>query len=397
MNRNIFGVIIFLLVSVFGCVEKPKPNWYKGNLHTHSYWSDGDEFPEMIMDWYKSNDYQFIALSDHNILANIEKWKLISDKPMYQEAFQKYMVKFNQDASVVIKRDSGRLFVKLKTFNEYTPLFEEKGRFLILPSLEISDKANGKPIHLNAINIEEIIPPQGGDNISDVLQNNIDAVISQSKETGVPMIAHINHPNYKDAISLSDLLPLKNNHFFEVFNGHPHVQNKGNDNQMGTEELWDFVNISYLNNNESLLYGIATDDSHNYHEIDSKWSNAGRGWIQVKADSLSPTSLINAMENGQFYASTGVKLTNVDFRNNKLEIAIEKEAGVNYKVEFIGCYEGDSETKVLKESTGTQASFSLGKNVLFIRARITSDKSPQRPLEEMEFEQAWTQPIQFSK
>ncbi len=43
--------------------------WYKGNLHTHSYWSDGDEFPEMIMQWYKDRDYQFVALSDHNIIA----------------------------------------------------------------------------------------------------------------------------------------------------------------------------------------------------------------------------------------------------------------------------------------------------------------------------------------
>src|SRR5205814_702981 len=29
------------------------PRWWKGNLHTHSFWSDGDDFPEMIADWYK--------------------------------------------------------------------------------------------------------------------------------------------------------------------------------------------------------------------------------------------------------------------------------------------------------------------------------------------------------
>jgi hypothetical protein len=30
-----------------------------GNLHTHSYWSDEDDFPEMIMDWYKTRGYDF--------------------------------------------------------------------------------------------------------------------------------------------------------------------------------------------------------------------------------------------------------------------------------------------------------------------------------------------------
>ena len=27
--------------------------WFKGNTHTHSLWSDGNDFPEMIVDWYK--------------------------------------------------------------------------------------------------------------------------------------------------------------------------------------------------------------------------------------------------------------------------------------------------------------------------------------------------------
>ena len=48
--------------------------WLKGNLHTHSLWSDGDDYPEMIVDWYKQHGYQFLALSDHNILLQGDKW-----------------------------------------------------------------------------------------------------------------------------------------------------------------------------------------------------------------------------------------------------------------------------------------------------------------------------------
>gem|GEM_PF-5552938 len=45
-----------------------QPKWFKGNTHTHSLWSDGNDFPEMITDWYKRHGYNFLAISDHNIL-----------------------------------------------------------------------------------------------------------------------------------------------------------------------------------------------------------------------------------------------------------------------------------------------------------------------------------------
>ena len=46
--------LFMLCVVVFGCRPDNESDltWYKGNLHTHTYWSDGDEFPEMVLDWY---------------------------------------------------------------------------------------------------------------------------------------------------------------------------------------------------------------------------------------------------------------------------------------------------------------------------------------------------------
>ncbi len=32
--------------------------WWKGNLHTHTLWSDGDQFPEVVVDWYKKHHYE---------------------------------------------------------------------------------------------------------------------------------------------------------------------------------------------------------------------------------------------------------------------------------------------------------------------------------------------------
>ena len=171
------------------------PQWYKGNLHTHSMWSDGDDFPEPIMDWYKSNGYHFIGLSDHNILQKGEKWITMPNNHLRERVFLKYLERYT-DEWVDYKTVEGQYRVRLKTLAEYRGLFEEKGKFLIMPSEEISDEYDGKPLHLNATNVQQVIPPQRGNSVVEVLQRNIDAVIAQREATGIPMFPHINHPNF---------------------------------------------------------------------------------------------------------------------------------------------------------------------------------------------------------
>src|SRR5690606_40267781 len=43
-------------------------------LHTHSLWSDGDSYPEQVVDWYREHDYHFLVLTEHDILAAGTKW-----------------------------------------------------------------------------------------------------------------------------------------------------------------------------------------------------------------------------------------------------------------------------------------------------------------------------------
>ena len=395
-NKLKFIPILFLLL--YSCnpqesAEKGRiSKWYKGNLHTHSYWSDGDEFPEVIMDWYKNHDYQFIGLSDHNILANKEYWKDIEDS-LRLAAFQRYFDKYGPDW-VNFKKDSGKISVKLKTLEEYKPLFEEKDQFLILQSEEISDRFEDKPLHMNATNLGELIEPQGGSSVVDVLQRNINALLKQRDNSGEPMIIHINHPNFHYAITVEDMIALQGEQFFEVFNGHPQVFNFGDSLHMNTETMWDQINIAYLKNGQPPLYGLATDDSHNYHSTGSQWSNSGRGWIYVQADTLSARSLIIAMEQGQFYASNGVKLETVEVIDNMLNIETVPDGG-DYQIQFIGCDKTDSETRVLKEVAGNKASFELSSDILFVRAKIISSKVPANPIENMAHQTAWTQPVLY--
>jgi hypothetical protein len=345
------------------------------------------------MDWYKSNGYQFIALSDHNILAEGDKWVEISQDSMYQNAFINYLENYGPDWVEHKIDSSNQIYVKLKTYREYRERFEEKGKFLIIQSEEISDHFGNKPLHMNVTNIQKKIDPQGGNSVVEVLQNNIDVAIKQRDELNIPMIPHVNHPNFGHAISLEDMIALRNEKFFEVYNGHPSVNNSGDSIHMSTERMWDLINIAYIENRQPLMYGLATDDSHNYHIKGSKWSNAGRGWIMVRADSLNPASLIEAMEAGQFYASTGVEIKELIFANNKLSVVVENETDITYKISFIGCKKGQTEPEIFKSINGNEASFELTNDILYARCKITSSKLHGNPIEDLLYETAWTQPV----
>lgn len=384
--------LLCLVIFLSACTSKrDNRTWYKGNLHTHSYWSDGDEYPEMIMDWYKTHGYNFVALTDHNILAEGEKWITVRKSRLFEEDFQNYLDKYGE-GWVTYKRDTGRIQVKLKTYAEYKPKFEDE-KFLIIQSEEISDNFQGKPIHMNATNIQKLITPAGGESVSEVMQHNLDAVLKQRQETGVPMFPHINHPNFHFAITAEDIMNLHGERFFEVFNGHPQVFNYGDNVHPDTEYIWDQINIAYHRKNQPFILGLATDDSHNYHEFGNAYSNAGRGWVMVLADSLTPASLIRAMEAGDFYATTGVILDKVEFAGNALNIEVKEEPGVKYEIQFVGAAAQDQTTRIIKRVAGPKGSIKLLDRYIFVRAKIISDKVKENPFQEGDYETAWTQPV----
>lgn len=375
-------------------IEESPKKWYKGNLHTHSYWSDGDDYPEMIMDWYKSHDYDFVVLSDHNTLASGEKWKLIPKSPSHEMGFQKYVEKYGD--KVIFREDSaGRIEVRLKTLAEYAPMFEEKDKFLIIQSQELTESFESKPLHMNVTNIQKLIPAEGGNSIPEILQHGLDRVKAQRDSTGIPMFLHINHPNFVWAITPEDIIALDGERFFEVYNGHPQVNNYGDSLRPSMEVLWDKVQAAYLEAGKPLLYGLAVDDAHNYHVFDQNSSNPGRGWVMVLSESLDPASLVEAMERGDFYSSTGVTLESIDFDGNTLNVEVKEEEGITYEIQFFGTKKSSPETSgiLLSEVSGTSGSYSLTKDDMYVRAKIISSKPKENPYQIGDTETAWTQPV----
>ncbi|MGZ5135165.1 MAG: hypothetical protein ACXWCG_08445, partial [Flavitalea sp.] len=325
------------------------------------------------------------------------KWVTIPAHPFRQQRFREYLEKYGNDW-VVRKTDSaGLVTVRLKTLEEYRPLFEEKDKFLIMQAEEITDQFQKKPIHIGAINIKDVILPQGGNSVAEVMQNNLNKLYAQRQVTGELMFAHINHPNFGWAIKVEDMMQLKGERFFEVYNGHPHVHNYGDSITIGMEELWDRLLIHYIKEKRDLIYGLATDDAHNFIEYNSSTSNPGRGWIMVRAAALTPPSLIAAMEKGDFYSTTGVVLDQLDYKDQILTIAVQPSAGIEYTIQFWGAGRSKNSSEkigvLLKEVKGTNASYKLRKENLYVRAKIISTKLKQNPYTSGDLETAWTQPV----
>lgn len=385
------GPVLLLLVLAACSAPEPEPlRWFKGNLHTHSLWSDGDDFPESIIAWYRDAGYDFVALSDHNTLAEGDRWLAVS--PSREAAMQKYEASF-PDSWIDYRVVDGTLQVRLKTFAEYSSLFNKPDSFLVVQAEEISDGFDGKPLHLNATNIQERIGPQGGSSVTDVLQRNIDAVLAQAESLRVPILPHVNHPNFGWAVTPGDLVPLTGEHFFEVYNGHPAVHNEGDADRPGTEAMWDYVNTQRLLTGGDLLYGLAVDDAHSYHEHRVGLANTGRGWVMVRARELETGPLIGSLLIGDFYSSSGVVLADFGFDGRTLSLEVEPEDGVSYTTHFIGTRDPEHPGEVLATVPGVEASYALDGSEMFVRATVVSTALMENPYREGEVEMAWIQPV----
>ena len=155
-------------------------------------------------------------------------------------------------------------------------------------------------------------------------------------------------------MTAEDMAAVIEEQFFEVYNGHPSVGHIGDDQHVGLERMWDITNtLRVAEMDQPPLFGLATDDSHNY--FGNRGSSPGRGWVMVKADSLEAGVLVEAIERGDFYASSGVTLNAIHATEGRLELDIQTEDGVEYVTDFVGTSRGyDAESKPVVDAEGKE-------------------------------------------
>jgi hypothetical protein len=228
------------------------------------------------------------------------------------------------------------------------------------------------------------------------------AVEEQSRRFGKPILAHVNHPNFGYGVTAEDLASVIQEKFFEIYNGHPGVNQLGDETHVSMERMWDIANTIRLGELKlPPLFGLATDDSHNY--FGPRGASPGRGWVMVHCSGLEADALIKAIQAADFYASSGVTLQSIRLTEGELIVEVEPEAGVEYTTEFIGTpISYDRRNEPVKDKDGKEivatstASYKLTGKELYVRALVTSTKPHPNPSYDKQTEQAWTQPVGWS-
>ena len=98
--------------------------WYKGQLHCHSHWSDGNTLPELAIDWYRSDGFHFMSLTDHNVLQlDKNKWREV-DPVLIDESRKNSVTNSSKRKKKTEKRlsDSKR-FMSCESCSTRTELF----------------------------------------------------------------------------------------------------------------------------------------------------------------------------------------------------------------------------------------------------------------------------------
>lgn len=413
--------------------------WKKGCLHCHTLWSDGRSLPEMVLRRYRDDGYDFVCLSDHNLIQNRnDLWLPLhlenNDWPpdLSYEEFQR--TESMLPGCVETKQIGIRTFVHLKPFKQLKNEFEEAGRFLVIPGEEITiiavnfgEEGKSYDLHLNIFNLEYefSVPREGsaGKLIRHVLEQYAAAAMGRPGKNSFLML---NHPFYRvwdvDPRLLIDFPEIR---IFEICNcGSSQMPE---DWICDREKYWDFILAHRLKNGKSILYGAASDDAHFYDsEKTAVPGTSGTGWIMVDCPKeFTPEAVSRSILRGDFYASCGVLLKNVAFDQAKgrLMIEVDPEPGIEYRIDFITTKNDfdssirlkeypmnpeiytrtrpvipDDVGTVAKTVNGIKGTYTLKEDDLYVRALITSNKpglikNHFYPL----FQSAWSQPFCKSK
>ena len=432
--------------------------WYKGNLHCHTYWSDGRAFPDQAIRSYRDAGFDFCAVTDHNRMGeNRDFWRRVEANEtgwpptVCRRNFNIYRKEFPWAES---RERNGATEVRLQTLTELIERYAKPGEFLVMRGVEITRTCGSRHMHMNYVNLDKI--PEDIEKawfIQDMSRlRDVCAVVRDTRKRvqelavslgNPPHLCFLNHPHwrYYDVVA-QDAIDNPDVRFFEVCNNGADFPPIGllPDDGLYNDRLWDAVNAARAKAGQPFLYAVANDDCHFYPC--TKTSTActfGEAYNMVRADALTPAALFAAMERGDSYASCGVALEDVRFDGKTLHVAVPAKKGVAYTIKFI-VTKRNADTEVLqtvslpqkgpaqkyesrpvravpiyssaigataksvsgKKGDRVAADYSLADDDLYVRARVESDeRAPYYTMGGKYFMHpkvatAWTQPYQRS-
>jgi hypothetical protein len=242
-----------------------KGSFYRGNLHCHSTRSDGNLPPEEVIAAYKRLGYHFICLSDH-FEAEYD-WQITDTSRWRDESF-----------TTLIGAELS------------SPGPVQRGKYWL--------GAAGLPADFPAVGEGETGPQ----------------LARRAQQAGA--FISLLHPGF-NATTFSDVQDLDALDAVEVYNdGVQRAHDRGDGLYLAVEML----------NRGRDLFCIASDDAH---FTNGGLDALGGAWIMVRSPSLDPTSLLDALKSGAFYASNGPEIHDIIIDDREVEVHCSPAAVVS--------------------------------------------------------------------
>ena len=251
-------------------------NFYKANLHCHTTKSDGRASAETVKEEYKKQGYSAVAFTDHNHLLNAS---YLTDDEFIAITGCEHTVtgpKVDTYGPRPSAKQAHLCFYAKDPNCDITPFYHEK-----YDSYKFEDLR-----HLVKYTepYTRVFSHEG-----------INEMIKKGHEQG--FLVSLNHPNWS-LMTAEDYLGYEDLDFIEVFNNGTYLSGHHND-----EAAYD--NIMKAGKK---VFCSACDDNHNIFGFDGPKTDSFGGWVMINAEKLGYTELMDALEAGDFYASTGPEI-----------------------------------------------------------------------------------------
>ena len=259
--------------------------YFKANLHTHSNVDDGKLSPEQLKEEYKKRGYSILAYTDHETCFTHQD---LNDESFL--ALTAYEMLTNQWELPTHHSKTYHFCFIAKDPDNRWQIYNPKYR----PSI--------------AKYADQIVCDGFEERHYDV--NKMNEIIARANEKG--FLVTYNHPVWSMQ-DTRDYIDLKGLWGVEVFNGECYMKGYDDNMSQAYQELLKAGNR---------LCPIAVDDTH------SPWA-IGRGWIMVGAKELTYSAVIEALEKGDMYASTGPEIHSLTLDGNKVKITCSEAVTIN--------------------------------------------------------------------
>ncbi len=277
-------------ITVQILLDKTK-KFYKANLHCHSTYSDGSLTVEQLKEEYKKRGYSVVAFTDHEILVDNSR---LNDEDFLAITACEVAIKELAGVSTLVNQDMKVTHLNLYSLDPHkkqTPFYSK-----VYCGKYIKD------------NTRDLISFEQGDYQRTYSPEGINKMIADARKKG--FIVSYNHPNWS-LESAADYINYEGMFAVEIYNSSVAKHYGLSDD----EAAFDCLLRAGKN-----VFCTAADDNHNAYPFDHPMCASFGGWVCINAERLEYGEIMTALQNGDFYASTGPEILSLTREGNAVTI-----------------------------------------------------------------------------